>query len=68
MGSEEGFCCKPETNVTLFACTAATGLICSAFIKRRSLSRVHEVVKVGLPENTEGIMLEDRGNDITPLK
>ena len=45
----------------LFACTAATGLICSVFIKRRSLSKLHEVVNVGLPENTEEIMLEDGG-------
>jgi hypothetical protein len=52
----------------LFACTAATGLICSVFIKRRSLSRVHEVVKMGLPENAEGIMLEERGDNVTPTK
>jgi hypothetical protein len=52
----------------LFACTAATGLICSVFIKRRSLSRVHEVVKVGLPENTEGIILKERGKDVTSAK
>jgi MFS family permease len=44
----------------LFACTDATGLRFSVFIKRRGLSRVHEVVKVGLPENTEGIILDDR--------
>jgi len=52
----------------LFACTAATGLICSVFIKRRSLSRVHEVVKIGLPEKTEDIRLEERGNDAVPKK
>jgi ribosomal 50S subunit-recycling heat shock protein len=48
----------------LFTCTAATGLICSVFIKRRSLSRVHEMVKIGLPEKTEEINLEERGKDV----
>ena len=42
----------------LFACIAATGLICSVFIKRSSLSRVHEVMKVGLPENAKGLRLK----------
>lgn len=44
----------------LFACTAAAGLICSFFIQRRSLSRDYTIVKIGLPEKTQGIILEDR--------
>jgi len=44
----------------LFACTAATGLICSIFIQRRSLSKSYTIVKVGLPENTQSIILEDQ--------
>lgn len=51
----------------LFACTAAAGLVCSIFIQRRSLSRVHETVKVGLPENKEDMMLEDRGKNTVSM-
>jgi hypothetical protein len=54
--------------VDSIACTAAAGLVCSVLIKGRSLSRVHEVLKIGLPENTEEITLEERGKYVAPEK
>lgn len=42
-----------------FTCTGATAIAASVFISRRSLSKVHVEVQVGLPESQEGTPLAD---------